>query len=141
MTGSWKTRSRCYFVAGAVVVVVVDEVEPAAGGVAGALASGVPGVVVVVEVVEDASGVAGAAAGAAAGGVSVVVVSVVFFSQPAKAVAASAIAASAAMGVFKDMISSPVIGPLSQRRSAKFVPSAGQTPADRDVVDFAINLV
>jgi hypothetical protein len=126
-------------VAGAVVVVVVDEVEPVAGGVAGALASGVAGVVV--EVVVDASGVAGAVAGAAAGGVSVVVVSVVFFVQPAKAVAASAIAASAAMGVFKDMISSPVIGPLSQRRSAKFVPLAGQTPVDRDGVDLAINLV
>lgn len=109
--------------AGAVVVVVVDEVEPAAGGVSpgGVLASGVAGVVVV-EVVEVVSGVAGAAAGGGAGVVSVVVVSV-FFSQPAKAVAARARAASAAMGVFKDMVSSPVIGPFSQPRSAKFVPS------------------
>jgi hypothetical protein len=121
-------------VAGAVVVVVVDEVEPAAGGV---LASGVAGAAGVA----DASGVAGAVAAGGAGVVSVVVVSVVFFVQPAKTVAASATAASAAMGVFKDMISSPVIGPLSQRSSAKFVPSSGQTPVDRDGMDLAINLV
>jgi hypothetical protein len=88
-------------VAGAVVVVVVDEVE--ASGVAGgvALASGVAAGVA------EASGVAaGAAAGA--GVVSVVVVSVVFFVQPAKAVTASATAAIAAIGVFKDIGSSPI---------------------------------
>jgi hypothetical protein len=137
------TEPECggYLPAGAVVVVVVDEVVPA-GGV---LASGVAGAVVVV-VVADASGVAGGVAAAGAG-VSVVVVSV-FFSQPAKAVAASARAASAAIGVFKDIISSPVIGPLSQRSSAKFVPLrtamnartvSGSFPLG--VVDLAINLV
>jgi hypothetical protein len=125
-------------VAGAVVVVVVDELEPAAGGVAaGALASGVAGAAGVA----DASGVAGAVAAGGAGVVSVVVVSVVFFVQPARAVAARAIAASAAMGVFKDMISSPVMGPISQRRSAKFVPSRSATAVDRDVMDLATNLV
>jgi 7-keto-8-aminopelargonate synthetase-like enzyme len=94
-----------------VVVVVVDDVLPAGAGIAGALASA--GAVVVV-VVEDASGMAGAA-GAAAGAASVVVVLLVSFSQPARAVAASAIAASAAMGVFRDMISSPVIRSPCQR--------------------------